>query len=157
MSVDQTIGPIYTHGAVEALNAVYRGCGVRLPSTTYVGDISKDCIDRSALVVAPPNAQDSLWSRKFGKSSDAFASGWMRVRGARRRRSLDRGFVMSDHADWQGLTETIAATGAERVLVTHGYTPPLVRYLTDLGIDAHALETAFSGEDGEVSETGSEQ
>jgi len=148
MSVDQSIGPIYTHGAVEALNAVYRGCGVKLPATTYVGDVKKEDIGRNALVVAPPNAQDSLWARKFGKSSDAFASGWMRVRGARRRRSLDRGFVMSDHADWQGLTETIAATGAERVLVTHGYTPPLVRYLTDLGLDAHALETAFTGEEG---------
>ncbi|MDP3507466.1 MAG: ligase-associated DNA damage response exonuclease [Candidatus Melainabacteria bacterium] len=155
MSVDQGIGPIYTHGAVEALNTVYRGCGVKLPHTTYVGDINKDTMERSALVVAPPNAQDSLWARKFGKSSDAFVSGWMRVRGARRRRSLDRGFVMSDHADWQGLTETIAATGAERVLVTHGYTPPLVRYLTELGIDAHALETAFSGEEGENSEIGS--
>lgn len=163
MSVDQTIGPIYTHGAVEALNAVYRGCAVSLPRTTYVGDISKERIDRSALVLAPPNAQESLWSRKFGKSSEAFASGWMRVRGARRRRALDRGFVMSDHADWQGLTETIAATGAERVLVTHGYSPPLVRYLTDLGIDAHALETAFSGEDADINavnqiaETGLEQ
>ncbi|CAN5295302.1 ligase-associated DNA damage response exonuclease [soil metagenome] len=148
MSVDASIGPIYTHGAVEALNAVYRGCGVQLPHTTYAGEIPKTEIERNALVVAPPNAQGSLWARKFGKSSDAFASGWMRVRGARRRRSLDRGFVMSDHADWQGLTETIAATGAERVLVTHGYTPPLVRYLTELGIDAQALETAFKGEEG---------
>jgi putative mRNA 3-end processing factor len=149
MSVDSWIGPIYTHGAVEALNAVYRGCGVQLPITTYVGgDVKKDELAKlGALVVAPPNARDSLWSRKFGKKSEAFASGWMRVRGARRRRSLDRGFVMSDHADWQGLTETIAATGAERVLVTHGYTPPLVRYLTDLGIDAHALETAYGGEE----------
>lgn len=149
MSVNPDIGPIYAHGAVEALNAVYRGCGVKLPATTYAGDVRKQDIERTALVVAPPNAQDSLWSRKFGKTSEAFASGWMRVRGARRRRSLDRGFVMSDHADWQGLTETIAATGAERVLVTHGYTPPLVRYLTELGIDAHALETAFKGEEGD--------
>ena len=148
MSVDASIGPIYTHGAVEALNAVYRGCGVLLPKTTYAGEIEKADIARNALVVAPPNAQGSMWTRKFGKSSDAFVSGWMRVRGARRRRSLDRGFVMSDHADWQGLTETIAATGAERVLVTHGYTPPLVRYLCELGIDAQALETAFKGEEG---------
>jgi putative mRNA 3-end processing factor len=146
MSVNQSIGPIYTHGAVEALNAVYRGCGVPLPNTICVGDTSEDFIDRKGLVVAPPSAQDSLWSHKFGDSSGAFASGWMRVRSARQRRSFDRGFVMSDHADWQGLTETIAATGAERVLVTHGHTPPLVRYLTDLGIDAHVLETAFSGD-----------
>jgi putative mRNA 3-end processing factor len=153
-SVDASIGPIYSHGAVEALNAVYRGCGVYLPETTYVSsEIKKDALGKAgALVVAPPNAQDSLWSRKLGKSSDAFASGWMRVRGARRRRSLDRGFVMSDHADWNGLISTIAATGAERVLVTHGYTPPLVRYLTNLGIDALALETAFSGEDDEKKE-----
>jgi len=153
-SVDASIGPIYTHGAVEALNAVYRGCGVYLPETIYVSnDVNKEVLGKAgALVVAPPNTQDSLWSRKFGKSSDAFASGWMRVRGARRRRSLDRGFVMSDHADWPGLIATIAATGAERVLVTHGYTPPLVRYLSDLGIDAQALETAYTGEEEERKE-----
>ncbi|MBU6452217.1 MAG: ligase-associated DNA damage response exonuclease [Cyanobacteria bacterium REEB67] len=147
--VDPAIGPIYTHGAVEALNAVYRGVGVKLAPTTYVGEssLSKSEWARSgALVVAPPNATGSAWTRKFGVTSEAFASGWMRIRGARRRRSLDKGFVLSDHADWPGLLDVIKATGAERVLITHGYTPPLVRYLNDSGIAADSLETLFVGE-----------
>jgi len=151
--VDPSIGPIYTHGAVEALNAVYRGVGVKMADTTYVGNVnfSRDQWSKSgALIVAPPNAQGSLWLRKFGPVSEAFASGWMRIRGTRRRRSLDRGFILSDHADWPGLLSVIKATGAERVLITHGYTPPLVRYLRESGISADNLETAFGGDDAET-------
>ncbi|MBS2006951.1 MAG: ligase-associated DNA damage response exonuclease [Cyanobacteria bacterium SZAS TMP-1] len=150
--VDASIGPIYTHGAVEALNAVYRGAGVKLADTTYVGNVefSRDQWARSgALIVAPPNAQGSTWLRKFGPASEAFASGWMRIRGTRRRRSLDRGFVLSDHADWAGLLSVIKATEAQRVLITHGYAPPLVRYLAESGISADSLETAYGGEDAE--------
>ena len=70
----------------------------------------------------------------------------MRLRGSRRRRGYDRGFVLSDHADWPGLIATIRATGARKVLATHGYSDAMVRYLRELGIDAEALETAFEGE-----------
>jgi len=98
---------------------------------------------RRALVLAPPSAAGTPWLRRFGELSDAFASGWMRVRGARRRRALDRGFVLSDHADWPGLQAAIAATGASRVIVTHGQVPVMVRWLGEQGLDASAFATEY--------------
>ncbi len=115
------VGPIVTHGAVERLTEDYRLSGVVMPNTTSVGEHPKSRNWAGALVVAPPSAAGSLWLRRFGAASLAFASGWMRIRGVRRRRSLDRGFVLSDHADWPALIATIKATGASQVLVTHGY------------------------------------
>ena len=98
------------------------------------------------LIVAPLSARGSTWMRRFGDHSAAFMSGWMRIRGARRRRSYDRGFALSDHADWDALIDTVAATGAERVYVTHGYTEQLTRFLRDRGLDAHAWRTQYEGE-----------
>jgi putative mRNA 3-end processing factor len=144
--VDPGIGPIFCHGAVQNLNRVYRQSGIALPETQYTGSLGKDYEWSRALIVAPPSCQASPWARKFGPTSAAFASGWMRLRGTRRRQSLDRGFVLSDHADWPGLLGAIDATGAERVFVTHGYRGPLVRWLTERGRDAHALETRYEGE-----------
>ena len=85
--------------------------------------------------------------RRFGAISTAFASGWMRVRGARRRRALDRGFVLSDHVDWPSILATVEATGAERVWVTHGTREPLVRWLTERGIEAKAVASQWKGEE----------
>ncbi|MEO5764601.1 MAG: DNA ligase-associated DEXH box helicase, partial [Casimicrobiaceae bacterium] len=82
--------------------------------------------------------------------SDAFASGWMQLRGARRRRAVDRGFVLSDHADWPGLVSAIDATGAQRVIVTHGYTAVLVRWLQEQGRDAGEFETRYGDEESEA-------
>jgi putative mRNA 3-end processing factor len=90
------------------------------------------------------------WLRKFGETSEAFASGWMAVRGARRRRAVDRGFVLSDHADWDGLLSAIAATGAERVDVTHGYTTVLSRWLREQGLSSSVLPTRWEGERAEA-------
>jgi putative mRNA 3-end processing factor len=98
---------------------------------------------RQALVIAPPSAQGSAWLRRFGEYSDAFASGWMRLRGTRRRRGVDRGFVLSDHADWPGLQTAIAATGAQRVIVTHGQVEPIVRWLREQGLEAGAFATEY--------------
>ncbi|MCA1684906.1 MAG: ligase-associated DNA damage response exonuclease [Planctomycetia bacterium] len=138
-------GPIYTHGAVEAMNRAYRVSGVPLPETTYAA--AKSGVDWSrALIVAPPSAQGSPWLRRFGTSSTGFASGWMSIRGARRRRSVDRGFVLSDHADWPGLLSAIDATGAEQVWLTHGYTSVVARYLRDLGRDTRTISTRYEGE-----------
>ena len=136
------IGPIVCHGAVENLNDAYRQTGVALPSTQHVEDVDADAL-RRALVLAPPSAAGTPWLRRFGDLSDAFASGWMRLRGARRRRSLDRGFVLSDHADWPGLQSAIAATGASRVVVTHGQVPVMVRWLAEQGLDASAFATEY--------------
>lgn len=147
--VDASIGPIVVHGAVEPLNAVYRAAGVALPPTLRVTDPGVDAaMLRRALVVAPPSAQGTPWIRRFGaNASDAFASGWMLLRGTRRRRGVDRGFVMSDHADWPGLHNAIAATGAERVMVTHGSVAVLVRWLRENGLDAQAFATEYGDED----------
>ena len=144
-------GNFYTHGAVERLNRDYRECGIDLPSTTYAGSIPKGHDWAGALIVAPPSAGGSTWLRRFGPASTAFVSGWMRVRGARRRRSVDRGFVLSDHVDWPALMSAIEATGAKRVLVTHGYRDPVVRVLHEKGIEAEALASRWEGEgDSEV-------
>jgi putative mRNA 3-end processing factor len=98
------------------------------------------------LILAPPSAGGSTWMRRFGPAGTAFASGWMRVRGTRRRRGFDRGFVISDHADWPDLLRTIAETGAERVLTTHGASESLARYLREGGLAAEPLATPFTGE-----------
>jgi putative mRNA 3-end processing factor len=147
-SVDASIGPIIVHGAVEVLNRGYRECGVQLPETRMVTDFEAKKDFAGALVVAPPSAQSSPWLKRFGDYSDAFASGWMAIRGARRRRAVDQGFVLSDHADWPSLNRAIEATGAQRVFVTHGHTAPLVQWLTERGLDAHAMKTEFEGEAG---------
>jgi putative mRNA 3-end processing factor len=131
---------------VESLNRVYRALGVDLPATTYVGVAPSDTDWSQALIVAPPSANGTPWMRKFGAISTSFASGWMRIRGARRRRSVDRGFVLSDHADWPGLIDAIRASGAERVLLTHGYSATVARWLVEHGIDADTLATRYQGE-----------
>ena len=143
--VDCSIGPIITHGALNALNDVYRTAGVNLPATSAVTDIEASDRQR-ALVLAPPAVAGSSWMRRFGQTSDAMASGWMRVRGARRRRGVDRGFVMSDHADWPSLLQAIGATQASRVIVTHGSTAVLIRWLQEQGLDAQAFETDYGHE-----------
>src|SRR3954465_101266 len=147
-SVDASIGPIFVHGAVDVLNAGYRECGVRLPDSPRVSDAQTKKDFAGALIVAPPSAQSTPWLKRFGDYSDAFASGWMAIRGARRRRVVDRGFVLSDHADWPSLNRAIAATGAERIFVTHGFIEPMVRWLVEQGLDARPMQTHFEGEAG---------
>jgi putative mRNA 3-end processing factor len=143
--LDPGIGPIFCHEAVEVVNRSYRAAGIALPDTrTTEGAAKFD--GPGAIVVAPPQALDSAWLRRFGDAATAFASGWMAIRGMRRRQGVDRGFVLSDHADWPGLAEAIHATGAERVLATHGQTGPLVRWLRERGLEADGLRTAFQGE-----------
>jgi len=149
--LDASIGPIYTHGAVERMNAVYRGQGIALAPSTHAGSSGEW---RRALVIAPPSSHGSPWERRFGPASTALVSGWMRIRGTRQRRSLDRGFVLSDHADWPALLRVIQETGAESVWVTHVYRAPLVRWLQERGRDARVLEAHFEGERDEPTEEG---
>jgi putative mRNA 3-end processing factor len=144
--VDPSIGPIVTHGAVEILNRAYRESGVALNATQMVSEVSDKRDFSRALVIAPPSAAGSSWMKRFGDYSDAFASGWMLLRGARRRRGVDRGFIMSDHADWPGLQSAIRASEASTVFVTHGSVAPMVRWLTEQGLNAQRFETQF-GED----------
>lgn len=147
-SVDPSIGPIVVHGAVDVLDRGYRECGVKLPETRMVTDYEAKKDFAGALVVAPPSAQGTPWLKRFGEYSDAFASGWMAIRGARRRRAVDQGFVLSDHADWPSLNRAIEATDARRIFVTHGHTAPLVQWLQEKGLDAHTMKTGFESEPG---------
>ncbi len=152
--LDMTIGPIVCHGAVEELNMIHRKIGVDLPPTLRL----TECHDRQAMkcafVLAPPSAFGGGWLRRFAEYSDAFASGWMQVRGNRRRRGVDRGFALSDHADWPGLLQAISATGAERVFVTHGTVGPFVRYLRESGVNAAPIETNYGEDEDAVVEAG---
>jgi len=154
--VDASIGPIVVHAAVEPLNQAYRAAGVRLPDTKLVTDVTDKASLRTALAVAPPAVQGSAWARRFdadgAPASEAFASGWMQLRGARRRRAVDRGFVLSDHADWPGLQRAISATGAQRVIVTHGYEAVMVRWLQDQGLEAGSFNTEYGDERPDVAE-----
>ena len=153
--LDPETGPIVCHGAVEPFNGIYREQGVALTPTLTVNDgLSRKQLAR-ALVLAPPSAAHSPWLRRFGGHSDAFASGWMQVRGNRRRRGVDQGFALSDHADWPGLLQAIEATGATRVFATHGGVAPLVRYLQENGLDAQAIAAEY-GDEGLEDETPAE-
>ena len=146
--LDRSLGPIFTHGSVERLTQAYREAGVDLPKTTYAGSVSNKKEFAGSLIIAPPSAQASTWLRRFGTHSTGFASGWMMVRGARRQRAVDRGFVLSDHADWPELLTAIKATDAETVYVTHGFAAEVVRYLREVeSINAVPLKTQFVGDD----------
>ena len=139
--------PVFIHGALAEFVEAYRASGVTMPETRRVTNLPRGTSFAGELIVAPLSARGSTWMRRLGDHSSAFASGLMRLRGARRRRSYDRGFALSDHADWDALISTVADTGAERVYVTHGYTEQLARYLRDVGVDAQAWRTQYEGEE----------
>jgi putative mRNA 3-end processing factor len=134
---------VLLHGAVEALMPAYREVGVLLPPTQPVSALAKGESLAGRLVIAPPSAHRSVWMRRFKLPQTAFVSGWMAVRGARRRRGYERGFVLSDHADWPGLLQSVKESGARQVYVTHGNSDGLARYLREVeGLSAEPLEGA---------------
>lgn len=144
--LDERIGRIYTHGAVENVNEVIRAQGISLKSTIRVSDEVKKEDFKGGLVLTTPGSIGSSWLKRFPSFEIGTASGWMTLRGARRRRAVDRGFVLSDHADWKGLNEAVLATEADRVYVTHGYTHIFSKWLTEKGIQSFTVETQFEGE-----------
>jgi putative mRNA 3-end processing factor len=144
--LDPSIGPIAVHGSIDALNAGYRAAGISLPSTTRLVEMPKGDAWHRALVLMPPSADAAMVERKAHAVSTAVASGWMMIRGMRRRRGVDRGFVLSDHVDWPSLLHAVSLSGAERVLATHGYVDVLVRWLREQGLDAKALATPYRGD-----------
>jgi len=144
--LDSSIGDIFLHGACVELTDAYRAEGVALPPTKLVADAEKGYDWSKAMILAPPSAAGTPWVRRFGDHATAFVSGWMLIRGARRRRSVDKGFVLSDHVDWPSLLTAIGETGAEKVWVTHGYSASVVRYLSEQGLDAQVLATQWEGE-----------
>ena len=138
---------VQLHGAMLRLTERYREAGVAMVPGEPVSESAKGRDFAGELIIAPPSAAGSPWIRRFGNASIGFASGWMQVRGNRRRRGWDRGFVVSDHADWPALIDTVRATGAKRILPTHGNTDALVAYLCEEGFDAEALHTEYGVDD----------
>jgi len=150
--LDPAIGPILCHTAIENTNQVMRDQGITLPHTILADKDVNDKTHPGAMVLAPPSALGSAWAKKFGPQESGFASGWMAMRGVRRRRGGDRGFVISDHADWDGLLSAVKQTGAENIYVTHGYTDIFARYLNDCGWNAEVVPTQFEGENLDTSD-----
>ena len=151
-NVDTSIGRIFTHGAVDSINKIMRAQGIDLPEAPRVtDDIPKEDL-KGALIICPPSAVGSPWVRRFYPFSLGVASGWMKLRGTRRRRGADRGFVLSDHADWNELNIAIRETGAEKIFVTHGYSEIFAHWLSTQGLEAHEVKTKFEGELGEMAE-----
>ncbi|MCM4156364.1 ligase-associated DNA damage response exonuclease [Gramella sp. AN32] len=147
--LDTSIGQIYTHGAIENMTEVVRELVVMPPTTRITRETKKEEI-KGNIVIAPPSAHGSTWIRKMVPYVTGSASGWMTFRGARRRRAIDKGFVLSDHCDWQGLLQSIKATGCEKVICTHGYSDIFSRYLREQGYDARTEETQYEGELGQL-------
>ncbi len=138
--------PVFVHGMMLGMIAAYREAGVAMVPVQTATDTPRGTSFAGELVLAPLPARGTPWMRRLGDVSDAFASGLMRVRGVRRQRAFDRGFVLSDHADWPGLLETIAETGATRVLATHGHAEALARHLREHGLESGVMRTAWEGE-----------
>ena len=151
--LDHTIGPVYVHGAVWSTNQALIQNGLPLIDVPKAGqEVPKENF-KGAMIIAPPSAMGSTWMNKFSSFRTGICSGWMSVRGARRRRAADVGFVLSDHADWRGLIQAIRATEAEKVYLTHGSTAAFAKYLEEQeNIEAVALETLFEGENSNFSE-----
>ncbi len=143
--------PVYVHGMMTAMIDAYREAGVAMLPVLPVIERARGSRSTAAsfageLVLAPLSARGTPWIRRLGDISDGFASGLMRVRGVRRQRGFDRGFVLSDHADWPALLQTVADTGASRVFATHGHAEPLARYLSARGVESGTMRTAWEGE-----------
>lgn len=139
--------PAWVHGAIDNGVQVYRQAGIPMLATEAVAEQGRQPDSAGRLVIAPPSAAGTPWVRRFGRHQLAFASGWMHLRGNRRRRNVDRGFVVSDHADWPALLQTIEETGARRIIATHGNTDALIRYLRERDTAAEAFRTDYGSEE----------
>lgn len=139
--------PIYLHGAVVELTRLYQSLGIELGDVRPVaGENPKNIA--GGIVMCPPSALGDRWTRRFNDPVNAFASGWMRVRGRARQRGVELPLIVSDHVDWPELIATIAETNAEEVWVTHGRDDALVHHLATVGRKARAL--ALVGRDEEA-------
>jgi putative mRNA 3-end processing factor len=149
-NLNAAIGEIYVHGAIENINQVLRANGINIPSVKTIDHLTDISRIRNALIIAPPSSLNSSWFRKFQPCSIAVASGWMALRMARRNKNIDRGFVLSDHADWNQLQHAIRNSGASIVYVTHGCYSSLARWMEEQGIIFKAVPTKFQGEIDEI-------
>lgn len=148
---------VLLHGAMVRGVEVYRNAGIAMTPTQPFLDLAPKTDLSGRLVLAPPSVQNSAWTKRLGSYEHAMVSGWMQLRGNRRRRNVQRGFVISDHADWCSLINTIKETGAQRVLATHGNTDVLVPYLRqELSLQADRLTTVYGDEEASDARAGDE-
>ncbi|MCH6201094.1 ligase-associated DNA damage response exonuclease [Aquiflexum sp. LQ15W] len=152
--LDLSIGEVFAHGAIWNTNQALIANGINVTDIPKVtAEISKSRF-KGAMIIAPPSAMGSPWMKQFSPYQTGICSGWMQVRGARRRRAADVGFVLSDHADWEGLITSIKATEAEKVYLTHGSTAVFGRYLEEVEkIHAVELKTLFEGENSNLEDS----
>ncbi len=152
-NLDPAIGDIFIHGAINNTNKALESVGYKFTPSAYLsGEIDKAQV-KGAMILAPPSVLGSSWLKKLNPYKVATASGWMSLRGARRRRNVDQGFIFSDHADWAGLNSAVQATGAEEVFVTHGYSNVFSKWLSLQGISAQPVVTEYEGELSEIGES----
>jgi putative mRNA 3-end processing factor len=138
--------PVYVHGAIYNIHEALTSAGVQLPEVMRITPDMKKEFFKESIIIAPPGAEGSNWMNRLTPYAVGICSGWMQVRGNRRRRNADEGFALSDHADWNGLLQAIKASGAEKVFSTHGYQSTMTRYLNELGIEAAEVKTEFGDE-----------
>jgi putative mRNA 3-end processing factor len=151
-SLPELPNEVLVHGAIHNTNEVLADF-IDLPKTTYLSnEIDKSRL-KGSLILAPPSAFGSPWMKKLKPYSTAMASGWMAMRGTRRRRNTDRGFILSDHADWEGLNKAVMASEAERVYVTHGYSNLFSRWLIEQGVDAEVVVTNYTEQEVDTEES----
>ena len=132
---------------MEDLNDVIRNQGIYLPPSRRATEENNKKAFEKALVICPPSAIGTAWFKRFNRPVVAMASGWMAIRGNRRRRAADRGFIMSDHADWFELNEAVGATKAENIYVTHGFADVFARWLREeKQLNASTVHTLYEGE-----------
>lgn len=145
--LDASVGPVYLHGAVDNVNKLYSATVGALPPAIRIDSTVNRKEIKGALILAPPSADSTPWIRSLQPYRLGICSGWMQLRGTRRRRNADRGFVLSDHADWNQLNAAVNETGAGNVYVTHGYKSIYARWLaTEYGLNATEVETLYTGE-----------
>ncbi|MBA2250291.1 MAG: ligase-associated DNA damage response exonuclease [Chitinophagaceae bacterium] len=149
--IKETTQTIFAHGAIYNTQQTLIDAGFKLAEVVRITPETPKELLKGVVVIAPPSADGSVWMKKFLPYSVGVCSGWMQVRGNARRRNVDAGFALSDHADWNGLLETVKATGAEKVFVTHGFQAAFSRYLNEEGIAIAAeVKTQYGNEDEET-------
>lgn len=149
-SSQESSNEMFIHGALIGPMVAYRVAGVSLPALRSISEMPGKHDYSQALIFAPPAAQNSPWMKRFPDASVAMASGWMAIRGTRRRRNVDRGFVVSDHVDWTDLAKAIELCNPTELWVTHGFSDVVARYQSELGRQARPIVTQFVGDDADV-------
>jgi putative mRNA 3-end processing factor len=134
--LDVSFGPVFAHPAIQNYLTAYAAAGISLPPVAVA---KADLMPADALVLMPPSRARAEWHRALRHASTAMASGWMALRSRAGQGRIDRGLILSDHADWAGLVEAVKSSGASRILVDHGYIAPFCRWLRKNGWDAAPL------------------